>query len=165
MSQCLPTDGFTWLNEEEIQSLRVQNIPDDAEHGYILEVDLEYPRELHDAHNGYPLAPEKTKITKDMLSPYARSLMEDLNLSEASVEKLVTSLSDKKNYIVHYRNLKLYEALGMKVTKVHRVLTFNQSAWLKKYIDFNTEKRKAAKNDFEKDFFKLMNNRQVLYCI
>ena len=99
------------------------------------------------------------KITKDMLSPYAMPLMEDLNLSEASVEKLITSLHNKSNYVVHYRNLKLFEALGLKVTKMHRVLSFHQSAWLKPYIEFNTERRKAAKNDSEKDFFKLTNNR------
>ncbi len=161
MSQCLPTHEFRWVPLDQLDVIDVTQIADDAEQGCILEVDLHYPARLHDSHNGYPLAPEKMKITGDMLSPYAKSLLEELNLSEASVEKLVTSLHDKQHYVVHYRNLKLYQALGLEVTKIHRALTFGQSAWLKPYIDFNTDKRKKAKNDFEKDFFKLMNNRQV----
>ena len=158
MSQALPTHGFQWLSEEEIRKLDISQVTDDANVGYILEVDLEYPSSLHDLHNDYPLAPEKLQITKDMLSPYAKSLLEELHLSEVSVEKLVPNLHNKTKYVVHYRNLKLYQALGLKVVKIHRVMAFHQSLWLKSYIDFNTEKRKLAKNDFEKNFFKLMNN-------
>ncbi|KAK3711743.1 hypothetical protein QZH41_018479, partial [Actinostola sp. cb2023] len=117
-----------------------------------------YPEELHDLHNDYPLAPERQKVTQDMLSPYCQQLNEELNLGGAPVAKLVPNLNDKQHYILHYRNLKQYLSLGMKLTKVHRVLGFDQSPWLKSYIDFNTEKRKHATNDFEKDFFKLMNN-------
>ncbi len=124
----------------------------------MLEVDLEYPQELHDHHNEYPLAPEKVKVTEDMLSPYAKKLLEDLDLKGTSTEKLIPNLNSKKKYVVHYRNLKLYLSLGMKLTKIHKVVTFRQTPWLKQYIYFNTEKRKMAKNDFEKDFFKLMNN-------
>ena len=93
-----------------------------------------------------------------MLSPYCQDLSECLNLHTGTVPKLVPNFQDKTNYVVHYRNLKQYLALGMKLTKIHRILVFQQSPWLKTYIDFNTEKRKHAANDFEKDFHKLMNN-------
>ena len=158
MSQPLPTGEFDWLNEEEITNLDITQISDESEEGYILEVDLKYPKELHDLHNDYPLAPEKMKICPEMLSPYCKQLSEDLKLGSVAVPKLVLNLNDKTKYIVHYRNLKLYLRLGMELTEIHRVLVFQQSPWLKAYIDFNTERRKHAMNDFEKDFYKLMNN-------
>ena len=93
-----------------------------------------------------------------MLSPYRREIANELNISRNPPAKLVPNLQDKSNYVVHYRNLKLYLSLGMKLKKVHRVLIFKQSKWLNTYVELNTEKRKQAPNDFEKDFFKLMNN-------
>ena len=155
MSQYLPTGGFKWLTEEEVD---LSKFNDESEKGLILEVDLEYPEELHNLHNDYPLAAEKIKVTEDMLSPYCRKIAEKFKVKVGLVEKLVPTLSKKERYVLHYHNLQLYMSLGLKLTKIHRALEFNQSPWLKTYIDFNTKKRAKAKNSFEKDFFKLMNN-------
>ena len=154
MSQFLPVGGFKWL--EKVDNL--YKYTDTSKKGLILEVDLVYPKELHNLHNDYPLAPEKIKINEDMLSDYCKKIAEKYNLSVGHVSKLIPNLNDKTKYVVHYRNLKLYQELGLVLSKVHRILEFKQSSWLKEYIDFNTSKRRQAKNDFEKDFFKLMNN-------
>lgn len=158
MSQSLPTHDFEWLTAEDLLNLDVSSIPDDGDQGYILEVDLEYPHHLHDYHNDYPLAPESFEIQPEMLSPYQQALLTDLGMKTTGCNKLVPNLYDKKNYVVHYRNLQMYLSMGLQLTKVHRVLKFQQSPWLKPYIDFNTSMRKQANNEFEKDFFKLMNN-------
>ena len=163
VGQCpspLPVNNFGWLTRGEIEILQenLMTLPADGTEGYILEVDLEYPPDLHDLHNDYPLAPERRKIPEEFLSPYCHQLIEDLDMKYSPSEKLIPNLHDKQHYILHYRNLQLYLSLGMKLNCVHRVLGFDQSPWLKPYIDFNTEKRKHARNDFEKDFFKLMNN-------
>src|SRR5271166_2546905 len=138
MSKPLPTKGFKWMCEDELNNWK--SITNQEGVGCILEVDLEYPQELHDLHNDYPLAPESVK------------------LKGSAVPKLMPNLNNKNKYVVHYQSLKLYESLGLKVTKIHRGIIFEESAWLKKYIDLNTELRTKATNDFEKDFFKLMNN-------
>ena len=158
MSQYLPTGGFKWMTEKQINKINLTKYKEDSDKGIILEVDLEYPKELHNLHNDYPLAAEKIKVTDEMLSEYCKNISDKYNISTGLVQKLIPTLSNKKNYVLHYRNLQLYISLGLQVSKIHRVLEFNQSPWLKQYIDFNTEKRKNAKNDFEKDFFKLMNN-------
>ena len=107
-------------------------------HSCILEVDLEYPRSLHDLHSDYPLAPEQIEVNK--------------------INKLIPNLRNKKKYVIHYENLKQYLSLGLKLTRVHRGIKFEESRWLEKYVTLNTERRTAARNDSEKDFFKLMNN-------
>ena len=159
MSQYLPVKGFRWLSEEEIKNIDVCNARDDADTGYILEVDLDYPPELHESHNDFPLAPDYLSIEYNMLSPYVKNLQTILNLQQRKLfKKLVPNLFNKEKYILHYRNLKLYISLGMKLKRIHRILAFEQSAWLKPYIDFNTEKRKGAKSNFESNYFKTMNN-------
>ena len=158
MSQYLPTGGFKWLKQNKIDNLDIKKYDKENKKGIILEVDLEYPEKLHDLHNDYPLAAEKIKVEKSMLSNYCNKISEKYNISTGLVQKLIPTLSKKEKYVLHYRNLQLYIDLGLKLTKIHRVLEFDQSPWLKQYIDYNTEKRKNAKNDFEKDFFKLMNN-------
>ena len=154
MSEPLPYDDFEFLSDAEISRLDYLNVPDNSPIGFILEIDLSYPDHLHDLHNDYPLAAESVLITEDMLSPFCRSF----NQKHLDSKKLVPNLRNKTKYMVHYRNLRLYVELGMIVTKIHRVLSFSQKPWMKPYIDFNTDKRRHAKNDFEKDLFKLMNN-------
>ncbi|KAL9953875.1 hypothetical protein ACROYT_G041348 [Oculina patagonica] len=157
MSKPLPKSGFRWkrVMPTEKEIMRKKEF---AKTGWILEVDLEYPAELHEEHNSYPLAPEKKKINKDLFSPYQKELIKNLDLDPPDSEKLVLTLEDKTNYVVHYRNLQFYLKQGMKLKKVHRVLEFEQECWMEPYIKMNTEFRKKAKNDFEKNFYKLMNN-------
>ena len=140
MSQALPTNGFKWMKNLSVQN--VINILDKNRNplvktGYIFEVDLEYPKELWKQHNDYPLAPEKLKVD--------------------GVEKLICHFKPRKNYVVHYVNLRQYLEMGMILTAVHKGISFNQSPWMEPYIRKNTELRKCAANSFEKDFFKLMN--------
>ena len=97
-----------------------------------------YPQELHDLRNDDPLAPEKMKVTKEMLSSYCESIKEKFNISFGQVYKFIPTLNKKEKYVLHYRNLQLCTNVGLKVKKVHRVLDFNQSLWLKQYIGFNT---------------------------
>ena len=158
MSQYLPTGVFRWMTEKQISNLDLAKYNENSKKGLILEVDLKYPQELHDLHNDYPLAAERVCVNENMLSEYCKKIATKYNISTGLVQKLIPTLRNKEKYVLHYRNLQLYLDLGLKLTKVHRVLEFNQSPWLKQYIDFNTEKRKNAKNSFEKDFFKLMNN-------
>ena len=136
MSLPLPKSGFKWKRvmpaEEEILKMKWN-----SKKGWILEVDLEYPKELHDLHNDYPLVPEK-KVIKQM-SEYQKRLMNDLGLEMPTTEKLVLTLEDKEKYIVHYKNLQFYLRQGMRLKKVHRVIEFDQEQWMEPYIRMNTE--------------------------
>ena len=155
MRQPLPTGKFRFLQPNEIRDLekkiRTVSIETESETGYILDFDLDYPSHLHDDHNTYPCAPEQVTITRDMLSPYSMELAEG---HPTSCEKLVPNLNDKRNYVLHYRNLQLYMRLGLVLVRIHRVLEFKQKyssivgfnvpkqkAWLREYIDFNTTPR------------------------
>ena len=122
MSQYLPKGGFRWMTQQQINKIDLAKYKEDSEKGLILEVDLEYPEELHDLHNDYPLGPEKVKVTNDMLSEYCKNISEKYNISTGLVSKLIPTLEKKEKYVLHYRNLQLYTDLGFKVTKVHRVL-------------------------------------------
>ena len=139
MSQKLPTGGFKWVDDiSKFTSEKIGSLAIDDSKGYLLEVDDKYPEELHDSHNDLPFMCEKMVIN--------------------NVEKLVPNLYDKRNYVIHIRALDQALRHGLILEKVHRMIEFNQSAWLRPYIDFNTQLRTKAKNNFEKDFFKLMNN-------
>ena len=140
MCNKLPTHGFKWMSSGELEKLfETQELNTWNKTPCILEVDLQYPEELHDLHNDYPLCPERV-------------------ICKNNVEKLIPNLRDKKKYVLHYKNLIQCLRLGMKLTRIHRGIKFIESEWLKPYIDMNTKLRAQAKNNFEKDFFKLMNN-------
>ena len=138
MSKTLPVNGFKWTDNDKINEEFIKNYNENDKKGYIFEVDVKYPKKLHELHSDLPLLPERMEMNK--------------------CNKLVRNLYDKKKYVVHINSLKQALNHGLKLKKIHRIIEFNQETWLKPYIDMNTELRKLAKNDFEKDLFKLMNN-------
>ena len=156
MSEYLPYCKFKWL--KNVDRFDVMSIGKKSRTGCIFEVDLEYPDELHASRNDYPLTPEKLAASYEILSDYCKKIADKYGIEFGDVKKSIPNLGKKMYYVLHYRDLQLYLSLGMKLTKIHRVLKFKQSDWMKRYIMFNTEKRKNAANSFEKDFFKLMVN-------
>ena len=139
MSQKLPVNNFEWIKDtSQFNEDFIKNYNEESDEGYFLEVDVQYLEKLHELHNDLPFLPERMKIEK--------------------VEKLVANLHDKTEYVIHIRNLKQALNHRLVLKKVHRVIKFNQNAWLKPYIDMKTDLRKKGKTGFEKDFFKLMNN-------
>ena len=153
----LPISRFRWVDDCQQLAKTIAEQPDDSPEGYILEVDLEYPEDLHDAHNSYPLAPERMVVQKEWMSEYQHNLL-GVGVAPTEVEKLVPNVRNKDRYVLHYRNLQLYMSLGMRLIKVHRPLRFDQSPWMEPYIQMNTELRKKAASGFKKDLYKLMNN-------
>ena len=141
MSQPLPATKFKWVDikpsQGEAAQAQISALAASKIKGYLL-VDVKYPTDLHDSHNDLAFVCDKMKINK--------------------VEKLVPNLRDKKNYVIHIRALDQALRHGLVLERIHRAIEFNQTDWMKPYIDFNTKLRTAAANNFEKDFFKLMNN-------
>ena len=135
MFQPLPTGGFKWVS---IEPIKISQLAKCKSKGYLLDVDVKYPKELHDSHNDLPFMCKHMKFN--------------------GVEKFISNLYDKKRYIIHIRALDQALKHGLVLERVHRAIEFKQSAWMKEYIDFNTKLRTAAKNDFEKNFYKLTNN-------
>jgi len=160
MSLPLPYGGFEW--SEEMKTVKeIEGYNEEAEEGYILEVDLDYPSNIHDRHNDYPLAPENLIISDEMLAPISKEILKAYTGKEEAndkTHKLVLNLREKKNYTIHINNLKYYLKEGMVLKTVHKCLKFKQGRWLQPYIDFNTNERKEATCEFKKDLFKLMNN-------
>ena len=138
MCEPLPIDQFTMVDEPN--NFDVMEVADDAEIGYILEIDGYVPKEKHEQFNDYPIAPEKKRVTQDMLSPFQQQHFP----SNKGSEKLIPHLGKLEKYVVHYRNLKLYLQLGFQVTKIHRVIRFRQGAWLKSFMELNIEQRREA---------------------
>jgi hypothetical protein len=138
MCQPLPYAEFRWI--DNASNFDVSSIALDSPVGYILEVDIEYPQHLHDAHTDLPFCPIRDK-------PPGKKQ-----------NKLLATVYDKQRYVIHYCNLQQCTRHGLRITKIHRVLQFAQSPWLRDYIELNTQLRTRATNDFEKNLYKLMNN-------
>lgn len=138
MVQYLPEGGFAWVDPH--QACKFWDVAEDSEIGYFLEVTLKYPIELHDKHKDFPFCPEHRA------APGSKQT------------KLMTTLYDKERYVLHYRVLQQALDHGLELKLIHRALKFRQSPWLKSYIDFNSAKRAAATNKFDKLFYKLLNN-------
>ena len=153
MSQYLPYDKIKFDNNIKLED--ILNTRDDSDTGYFVEVDLKYPDNIKQKTKNFPFAPMNKKINPDNFIDYMKEIKPD---NYIQTKKLICDWSDKKNYLIHYRMLKFYIRQGMIVDKIHNVISFRQSRWLEKYINFNTQKRNKAKNDFEKDFYKLLNN-------
>ena len=137
MSQKLPVNKFEWIEDtSQFNEDFIKN--EESNEGYFLEVDVQCPEKLHELHNNLPFLPERIKLEK--------------------IEKLVANLHDKTEYVIHIRNLKQALNHELILKKVHRVIKFNQKAWLKLYIEMNTKLRQKTKNNFEKDFLKVMKN-------
>ena len=141
MSQKLPVNGFKWVKQKKLSKFNedfIKKYDEDSNTGYFLEADIDYPKELFNFHKDLPFLPEIKKVEK--------------------VEKLICSIENKEKYVIHIKALKQALNHGLKLKKVHRVIEFKQKAWLKPYIDMKTELREMAQNEFEKKFFKLVNN-------
>ena len=158
MNQLLPYYDFNFLTKKEISEFCLNSIGENSPIGYILEVDLEYCKKLHDSHSDYPLAPEKIEISSDMLSKYCGDIANKYGIKVGGVNKLVPNSRDKIKYVVHYKNLQYYLSLGIKLIKVHRILNFKQINWLKEYVKFNKQKKKESTYRFNQNFFKLLVN-------
>ena len=139
MSQKFPVKKIEWIEDTpQFNEDFIKNYSEECDEGYFIEVDVQYPEKLSELHNDLPFLPERMKIEK--------------------IEKFVKNLHDKTEYVIHIRNLKQALNHGLILKNVHRVIIFNQNAWLRPYIDINTKLRQKAKNNFEKELFKLMNN-------
>ena len=164
----LPHSDFTWLSQEDLDYFsnptHILNLEDEGDWGYLFEVDLDYPSELHARTSDFPLAPESGFVDSDMFSPfmtaYYRDLCKERSVSEKyrPTRKLLLTQYSKQEYVVHYCILKFYLKMGLRLRKVRQGIRFRQKRWLEPYIKYNSNKRAHARNSFEKDFYKLKNN-------
>ncbi len=158
----LPIRDFKWMDDEDVNKLNQETILNwDAEGdtGYTLMVDLNYPPHLHFRDNDLPLCPEKIQVPKRNLSSYQRKLLRKQKIKYSEkIKKLIPHLGERKEYVLHFRNLQFYLRMGMELVKVHRCVQYTQVDWMRNYVLFNANMRKQAKNTFEKNLFKFFVN-------
>ena len=161
LSKPLPHSEFCWVEDlSDFTCDFILSLEEEGEWGYTLEVDLAYPEHLHHSTADFPLAPETGEITHDMFSDFMSTFYKTLNPNSTfkPSRKLLLTQYNRDHYIVHFAILKFYLEMGLTLNKVHRVIKYKQKAWLKEYIDFNSQKRASSNNAFDKDFYKLKNN-------
>ena len=153
MSEPLPHDEIKFDNTVKLED--ILHTPDDSDIGYFIEADLIYPDKIKERTKNLPFAPVNKKINPDNFNEYMKEIRPDTYVQSSN---LICDWSDKKNYLIHFRMLNFYVSHGIIVHKVHEIISFKQSRWLERYINFNTHKRNHTVNDLEKDFYKLLNN-------
>ena len=159
LCQPLPTGDFKWLTRQELATFNIAQIPENGKRGYFIEVDLKYPKELHDKHNDLPLAPEKMDVPSDEWSEYTQRVSDHLKLKhKTSGLKLMVSLQDKTRYILHHETLRFYLRQGLVLKRVHRGISFSQTPFLKPYILLNNRARAKSTSPFENQLYKFYNN-------
>ena len=165
-SKPMPIDGFRWLTQREKDELDIMALDPKGPVGYMLEVDLGYEDHLHDEHALFPLAPEKRSVRASEWSPWTRNLASRYKLPiKDGAPKLLLTLEDKNNYILHYSLLKFYLSQGLVLKKVHKVLQFNQGCWMRDFVLKNAQKRKEALSSFDQDMYKLCINSLYGKCL
>jgi hypothetical protein len=159
MTECLPYSNFVWMSDEELDIESIMTLSATSPWGCFLEVDLNYPDYLHTEHSDYLLAPEKISIPYNELCPFAKYVCDKLNLKRTTnSKKLMSTLLPKFHYVLHYRVLQFYLRMGMQLLKIHNGIKFIQKPFMKPYIDFLSQKRASAKNEFEATTIKLLSN-------
>ena len=159
MSEPLPDGKFEWVDRAELDNIKWLEQEVDQDFGYIVMVDLDYPAELHEAHNDLPLAPERLQVKESYLSATQVNIRAQYdNIRNDLQAKLIPNLMNKKRYVLHYRNLRFYLEHGLILKHVHQAIKFHQSRWMKNYVKLNQDNRILAQNEVEQEFFKLMNN-------
>ena len=157
----LPSHGYRWLTESEIERFDLMSIPSDSDHGYIIEADLEYPQELHSEQDSYPLAPEHMRINPEDLSDYTKNMADKCGINLESlreIKKLCLTLKDKNYYVAHYMNLQFYVKHGLILRKIHRVIKFTQTQWLEDFMTFASDKRIESRSKFYRTMYKGIPN-------
>lgn len=158
MTSYLPTNNFQWMNNTDLAKFNLNKYTSTSKQGCIVVVDGHFPDSVHDKMKHFPMLPEHKAIPKHELSNVYKNLCSKMDKKPSEQPKLIAHLGERKNYAVHYKLLQLAVKHGFVIDKIHKVITFNQAPWMKRYIDKNTKLRAQSKNEFEKNFYKLMNN-------